>query len=192
MFSLQLSKVFASHLLRPLALLAVAAAAAPGAALANSPWAGGGSMGIVDESCYLAVQMDNSEVRLAPGLLFPCKLRYQVTDSFGTLSTATLAMFANIRDTSATAGKVAVRQYEYPINGTAPAGNLMATIDSDALVGTPIAATGFTRYRFPASCAGAMSLNFTNNSYWIEVDMTPGLLPVLPGLALGSLQLRNC
>ncbi|USX27187.1 hypothetical protein NHH73_02495 [Oxalobacteraceae bacterium OTU3CINTB1] len=192
MFSLQLSQLFSSRLMRPLALLAVAALSAPGAALASSPWTGSGSMGAIDESCYLAVQMDNSEARLAPGLLLPCKIRYQVTDSFGSLSTATLAMFAHIRDNSVTAGKVVVRLYEYPNGGGTPAGNLMATIDSDMLAGTPIAATGFTRYRFPAACAGAMNLNFTANTYWIEVDMTPALLPALPGLAIGSLQLRNC
>lgn len=196
MFTLQLSKICASRLLRPLALLAIAAVAAPGTALANSPWASVGSTGIVDESCYLAVQMDNSEARVMPGLLVPCKVRYQVTDTFGTATGIVTgqALFAHIRDTSATPGKVVVRLLAYPNTGAAPAGILIASIDSDTTPGgTPIGATGFTRYRnVPATFGCGATLNFTANTYWIEVDMTGGIPPTMPGLAIGSLQLRNC
>ena len=191
MFSIQFRKILASRLMRPLALLAIAAAAAPGTALANSPWATVGSTGIVDESCYMAIQMDNSEARLIPGLLFPCRVRYQVTDTYGTPAgtVANQALFANIRDTGA--GNVVVRLLRYPNNGSAPAGIPVGTaINSDA-GGTAIAAN-FKQFRSPAACVGAFNLDFMNNTYWIEVDMTGGVPPVLPGLAISWLQIRNC
>ena len=195
MFSLQLSKTLASRLVRPLAMLAVAALAAPGSAQAASTWATVGSTGIVDESCYMAIQMDNFEARLLPGLLYPCRVRYQVTDTFAGAGTVSgLALYAHIRDTNAATspGKVVVRLLTYPFSGAVPPASTII-IDSDAVAAPAPLANGFRQYRFPvASCATPLSLDFTANTYWIEVDLTPGAVPVLPGLAIGSLQLRPC
>ncbi len=192
MFSLQFRKILASRLMRPLAMLAIAALAAPGSAMAASQWASVGSTGIVDESCYLAVQMDNVEARLVPGLLFPCKIRYQVTDTFGGMLTNNLALYAHIRDTNVTPGHVVVNMFSYNrttgVRSPAP----LATIDSNSLTPpiTPVA-MGFTEYK-SAGCPIAPALNFTTFSYWIEVDLIPGAVPALPGLAIASVQLRTC
>lgn len=195
MFSLQLSKILASRLLRPLALLAVAAFAAPGAALANSPWSTVGSTGIVDESCYMAVQLDNFEARLAPGLLLPCRVRYQVTDTFGTGTgiVTNLALFAHIRDTAATPGNVTVRMLAYNLLTGVTTPITATNINSDVTPSSGTLANGFTVYRSPPATLGCgVTLNFNTNSYWIEVDLTPALLTPLPGLAIGALQLRTC
>lgn len=195
MFSLQLPKFFTSRFLRPLALLAIAAFAAPGTALANSPWSTVGSTGIVDESCYLAVQMENFEARLVPGLLFPCKVRYQVTDTFGTANgiVTNRALFAHIRDTAATPGKVVVRMFAYNLITGATTPIAGTNIDSDVTPSSGILANGFSVYRSPAAAVGCgVTLNFNLNSYWIEVDLTPALQPAVPGLAIGALSLRTC
>lgn len=194
MFSFKLPKRLASRVMRPLALLAIAALAAPGAALADSNWTSVGSTGIVDESCYFAVQMENFEARLMPGLLVPCKVRYQLTDTYGTPGglVPARALFAHIRDTNISPGRVTARLLAYPIAGGAPVS--VAFIDSDAPGPIPpLLANGFREYRNPTTCVGAFTLNFTANSYWIEVDLIPALLPAAPGpLAIGMLQIRNC
>lgn len=188
MSSLQFPKL---RVMRPLALLAAAALSAPGTALAGSIWSSVGSSGAVDELCLMAIQADNSEARLFPGVPFPCTIRYQVNDTFSGLGTpAQLALFANIRD--AGAGNVVVTLRRYPITGTNPLGIVVSTINSDA-GGTAIGATGFSRFRQPAAAAGCgFSLDFTANTYWIDVQMTPGALPALSNLAIGGLQVRQC
>lgn len=195
MFSLQLPKFLTSRFLRPLALLAIAAFAAPGTALANSPWSTVGSTGIVDESCYLAVQMENFEARLMPGLLFPCRIRYQVTDTFGTANgiVTNRALFAHIRDTAATPGKVVVRMLAYNLITGVTTPIAATNIDSDVTPSSGTLANGFTVYRSPPAAAGCgVTLNFNLNSYWIEVDLTPALQTPLQGLAIGALSLRTC
>lgn len=194
MFSIQFPKLLASRVMRPLALLAFAALTAPGTALANSNWTSVGSTGIVDESCYFAVQMENFEARLMPGLLVPCKVRYQVTDTYGTAGgvVPTRALVAHIRDTNTSPGRVTVRLFRYPLSGAAPV--QVAFIDSDAPGAIPAPlANGFREYRNPTTCVGAFTLDFSANSYWIEVDMIPTIMPATPGpLAIGMLQIRNC
>jgi hypothetical protein len=176
----------------PQALLAAAALAAPGTALAGSIWSSVGSSGAVDELCLMAIQADNSEARLFPGVQFPCTIRYQVSDTFAGAGTpAQLALFANIRD--AGAGNVVATLRRYPINGSSPLGVVVSTINSD-VGGTAIGATGFSRFRQPATAVlgCGFSLDFVNNTYWIEVQMTPGALPALSNLAIGGLQVRQC
>ena len=197
MFSLQLPKILTSRLMRPLALLAIAALAAPGAAMADSDWTSVGSTGIVDESCYMAVQMDLAEARLVPGLLFPCKVRYQVTDTFGTASPVHItALIAHLRDTSPLAERVEVRLFAYPkATGLAvpPLPTAVLAINSDTTASVAVLG-GFRAYTAasPTACPAGTALNFTLNSYWIEVDLIPGPLPSLTPPAVRMLTLDQC
>ena len=194
MFSLQFLKLLASRVMRPLALLAIAALAAPGAALANTSWASVGSTGITDESCfYFAVQMEGPEARSTPGVIFPCKLRYQVTDTFdgvGTIGSKNL--YAHIRDTSAVTspGNVVVNLYSYR-KSDGMRSLALATINSNINPPGPTVG-GFTEYKSAAGCIAAPHLDFATYNYWIEVDLMPAVItPLTGGLAIASVQLRS-
>ena len=194
MFSLQLPKVLTSRLARPLALLAIAALAAPGAALANTDWASVGSTGIADESCsYFGVQMEGPEARSTPGAMFPCRLRYQVTDTFdGVGTTGTKNLYAHIRDTSAltSPGNVVVNLYSYRKSNGVRSGPL-ATINSNITAAGPTVG-GFTEYKSAGGCIAAPHLDFATYNYWIEVDLLPAAItPLTGGLAIASVQLRS-
>ena len=194
MFSLQLRKIFTSRLVRPLALLAIAALSAPGTATA-SDWKAVGSTGTVDNTCYFSTQMDGFEAKLLfPGLLFSCKLRYQVTDTFAGAPPTKVAIHAHIRDLNTVPGKVVVRLFEYPKTGTVTLPLVpIAQIDSDTTPSSGNVGTGLTLYKSKSGvvpCTPAPPLDFSNNSYWIEVELTPGVFPALPGIAF--LQLTQC
>lgn len=194
MSSLQLRKILTSRLVRPLALLAIAALAAPGTALANTSWASVGSTGITDELCfYFAVQMEGPEARSTPGGMFPCKLRYQVTDTFdGAGTTGTKNLYAHIRDTGAVTspGRVMVNLYSYRKSDGARS-LALATIDSDITTPGPTVG-GFTEYKSPGGCIAAPHLDFATYNYWIEVDLMPAMItPLTGGLAIASVQLRS-
>ena len=197
MFSLQLSKFFASRLLRPLALMAITALTAPGAALAASNWTAVGSTGVLDESCYpFAIQMNGAQARSTPGLVVPCKLRYQITDTNPVA--VNKALLAHIRDTTPAGGEtVIVNLIRYEIS----TGQTFTeeTINSNAIAGMPIPLSPDPQVRSyrsaPAGCPGGTGhlFNFLNNSYWIEVDLIPGLVPTLTASpAVNVVAITNC
>jgi hypothetical protein len=198
MFSLQLPKAFASRVARPLSMLALTtlgALAAPGAALADSPWTSVGSTGVIDEACFFSVQLNNNEARLTPGMLTTCTVRYQVVDTYSAaVPPSAVRLNARILDNGAGA-RVDVRlralPISYPAGGAAP--TTLTTVSSDTTAPTPPGtpdAAGFRQYR-----SGCVALNFALNSYWIEVDLVrlPSLPPTLPGTpAVGMLNLPGC
>lgn len=193
MFSLQFSKIFASRLVRPLAMLVIAALAAPGIALADSQWKSVGSTGIVDESCYFAIQRNGFVASMVPGLFFPCTIRYQVTDTFGgAILPNNLSLGAHIRGASATTGQVVVRLREYPKAGPMTSGRIVEQLDSTTAA-SALLPNAFTAYRSPSGAGcGTLNLNFTDNSYWIEVELIPRPFPALPGLTVAMVHLETC
>lgn len=196
MFSLQFPKLLTSRLMRPLALLAITALAAPGAALAASNWTAVGSTGVLDELCSpFAIQMNGAQARSTPGLVVPCKLRYQITDT--NPLAVNKALLAHIRDTTPSGGETVIVnliRYEISTGRT----YTEETINSNLIAGTPIPLAPDPQVRSyrsaPAGCPGAGHIfNFLNNSYWIEVDLLPAALPTLTGFpAINLVAITNC
>ncbi|USX14721.1 hypothetical protein NHH88_02695 [Oxalobacteraceae bacterium OTU3CAMAD1] len=182
MFSFQLPKVLASRYVRPFALLAVAALAAPGAAMADSQWASVGSTGVVDEACQFSVMLNDYEARLMPGLLSICTIRYQVVDTYNTPTPINLALGARILDNVAGA-RVDVRLRSY--NKLTGATATVTSFNSDAppVPPGPVDAAGFRPYR----SAGCIALNFGTSSYWVEVDLVRFSLVIPPAVAMVNL-----
>ena len=193
MFSLQLPKILTSRLMRPLAMLAIAALVAPGTVMAASNWTSVGSTGVVDELCsHFAVQMNGPEARLTPGVLFSCTLRYQVTDT-NPGTTANKVLRAHISDATAVGGDhVVVRLMEYDRNTGVPTAPPMVVIDSNTTAASaPISSAAFPNLKLYRSataftCPGTtpITLNFSAKSYWIEVDLIPGPIPSLTAPAI--------
>lgn len=190
MFSLQFPPVLKSRRMRPLALLAAAALAAPGAAMAESHWTSVGSTGEVDEACVFTVQLNGGDARIMPGMLTTCTIRYQVVDTYTTPTPGSLALNARLIDNGLGA-RVDVRLRSYNI-----ATGAVATVTNFNTDAPPVApgaadAAGFRPYR----SLGCFALNFSTNSYWVEVDLVrlPSLPPTLPGNpAVALVNLRNC
>lgn len=194
MFSLQLPKIFTSRLMRPLAMLAIAALAAPCTVMAASNWTSVGSTGVIDEACFnFAVLKNSAEARLTPGVMFPCTLRYQVIDTNpATLTNKVLR--AHISDaTPATGDQVVVRLIGYNLATGVPTAPLLS-INSNTTPGSvaiPSAQFPSLRsYRSSAGCpATGVTLNFSTTSYWIEVDLIPGPIPSLTSPAINMVGL---
>lgn len=193
MFSLQLPKILTSRLMRPLAMLAIAALVAPGTVMAASNWTSVGSTGSVDESCFnFAVQMNSAEARLTPGVLFPCTLRYQVTDT--NPATLNKVLRAHISDaTPGTGDQVVVRLIGYNLATGVPTAPLLSINSNTTPASVAIPSAQFPSlrsYRSAPGCpATGVNLNFSTTSYWIEVDLIPGPVPSLTSPAINMVGL---
>lgn len=188
MFSLNLPKLLASRIMRPLALLAIAALAAPGAAMAASNWTSVGSTGIVDEICHFSVLLNNQEARLVPGIVGTCKLRYQVIDTFP-VPPANLRIRARIAATSP-GERVEVRLFSYDLTlGNAPVQLLFL----NSATATTIGGVDLLGFRTYVSGCFASAPTFATKSYYIEADLIrfPSLSLTL-NPALASLTVGPC
>lgn len=172
------------------ALLAAAAFAVPGAALANSPWGSVGTTGVVDDACYANVRLNFVDARLAPGASqATCIVRYQISDTFGRTDGQSYSVFLNshVLDNGAYA-RVEVRLRSYAIASGSTA--LLTTINSDTASSSPLQ----SGYRSMNS-ANCFVLNFNRFHYWVEVTLVRLASPTTstPGIpAIARLGLEGC
>lgn len=173
------------------ALLAAAAFAAPGAALANSPWGSIGATGIVDDGCYANIRLNFVDARLAPGATqASCVLRYQITDTFGLDNGQSYTVFLNshLLDNGAYA-RVELRLRSYAIGTGSTA--LLTTINSDTATSSSPLPNGYRSI----NSGNCFTLNFNRFNYWVEVTLVRLASPTtnVPGTpAIARVGLEGC
>lgn len=171
-------------------LVAAAALAPPGVALASSAWGSVGSTGILDEACYANVRLNFLDARLAPGATqATCTLRYQISDTFGLDSGQSYTVFLNshLLDNGAYA-RVEVRLRSYAIFTGSTA--LLTTINSDTATGSTLP----NGYR-SINSGNCFTLNFNRFHYWVEVTLVRLASPTTsgPGMpAIARVGLEGC
>ena len=171
---------------RRVALPAVLAFAASGSALAASGWTSVGSTGTVDETCVTSIQQSSYEARFAPGTTpARCTIRYQVFDTWDGPPARSVTLGARFIDNGFLA-RVIIRLHALDLaSGAAREVGRLDSNDFGDVGGYQIQRTG----------PDCLALDFSRNSYWIEVSLsryTPPTTPLQGVAATGLLFVEDC
>jgi hypothetical protein len=167
------------------AALVLTALAFPGLALASSNWSSVGSTGTPDETCSGRVSFNNNDAGLVSGTnALSCTIRYQVHDTWDGNGNLGVYLGARFTDNGIYSEVRARLRSHNTATGTL---TTLATLSSNSYAP---AASPQTRY-----LSNCVALNFTANSYFIEVDLVRSASPAgaIAGLpVLEQLRLLRC